>query len=137
MLVTLSEADRERLQCPENMVVKLGDITAREQATLQHAFRYDDTVAIGEAIDALFERDAAGELVRVRRNADLFLALAWLALRQSGVFTGRSRGEMTAELDGLDIQLNQVVLDADDDEKAAAQAEGKGESSTPSRTSTD
>lgn len=142
MYLILSEADRERLKCPEKLLVKLADITAREQATLQYAFRYHDTTAIAEALQALFERDDKGEVTRVRGDAELSLALAWLGLRRAGVFTARGRVEMAAELDGLDIEVNKFTTEADEEELAAEQevteaAEGKDESSTPTRTSTD
>jgi hypothetical protein len=138
----LSESDRERLGAPEKLLVKLEDITAREQGTLQHAFRYDDMVAISDALSGLFEKNDKDEITRIRRNADLFLALTWLGLRNAGVFTAIGRTEMTAELDGLDIQINKVSLEPDDDETLAAKeaaeaAEGKDSSSTPTRTSTD
>lgn len=141
MYIILSESDRERLGAPEKLLVKLADITAREQATLQAAFRYDDAVAIGEAIDRLFERDSDEKVTRVRRNADLFLALTWLGLRKAGVFTAIGRTAMTAELDDLDLELNKVSIEPDEDEQAAAEEEqaaeeGKDSSSTPTRTST-
>jgi hypothetical protein len=143
MYIRLSDADRERLGCPERLQVKLADITAREQATLQHAFRYHDTIAIGEAITALFETGPDGK-VRVRRDPELFLALTWIGLRRSAVFTGAGRAELAAELDGLDIQLNRVDIDADEEEEAAIEeaaeateaSEGKDSGSTPTRTST-
>lgn len=141
MYIFLSESDRERLGAPEKLVVKLEDITAREQGTLQHAFRYNDMIAISEALDGLFETDDKGQ-IRTRRNADLFLALTWLGLRRAGVFTAIGRAEMVAELDGLDIQINRVLMEPDEEEQAvvreaAAAAEGKDSGSTPTRTSTD
>lgn len=142
MYIYLSEADRERLGAPEKLLVKLADITAREQATLQQAFRYDDTAAMGDALQALLERDDQGTVTRIRRNPNLFLALTWLGLRKARVCTAAGRTEMAAELDQLDIELNKVSFEPDEDEQAAEEdeqlaAEGKDSSSTPTRTSTD
>lgn len=140
MYIILSEADRERLGAPEKLLVKLADVTAREQGTLQHAFRYHDMVDISEALSALEEVGPDGNK-RYRSNPDLFLALTWIGLRQAGVFTANGRSEMATELDGLDIQMNRLIAEPDEDERAAAEEEkaaeeGKDSSSTPTRTST-
>jgi hypothetical protein len=142
MYVILSEADRERLGAPEKLLVKLENVTAREQATLQHAFRYDDTVALAQATAAMYSYDPDSNMSTIRLKAEPVLSMAWLGLRQSGVFTARGRTEMAAELDCLDIELNKVGFEEDEQEKAAreeaeAAAAGKDEGSTPTRTSTE
>lgn len=142
MYLILSESDRERLGCPEKMNFKIDEMTAREQATIQAAFRYDDSFQLLEALNAMYSYDKETDTTTVRLSPEPMLSLAWLALRQSGVFTGKSRADMAAELDGLDIQIFKVITEQDEEELAAAAeatevAEGKDESSTPTRTSTD
>jgi hypothetical protein len=138
----LSEADRERLGAPEKLLVKLENVTAREQATLQHAFRYEDTVALSEALAAMYRYDAESNTTYVRRPPEPLLALAWLGLRQAGVLAAKGRTEMAGELDDLDIEVNKLDFEEDEQEKAAmeemeAAAAGKDSGSTPTRTSTD
>jgi hypothetical protein len=142
--ILLSESDRERLGAPEKLLVKLEDVTAREQATLQHAFRYDDTAALAQALASMYSYDPATNMTTFHRKVDPMVSLVWLALRQAEILKARSRTEMAAELDDLDadLELNKVDIEEDEQERAVreeqeAAAAGKDSSSTPTRTSTD
>jgi hypothetical protein len=130
LFVLLSEADQKKFGCTDRLRVELMGVTAREQATLQKEFGYHGPEDLLEALRAMFDVED-GQVTKARRDPELFLALTWLALRHNDYFTTRRPAEMAAELADLDIQIAHAVLDFEADD-----AEGKGESSTPTETST-
>lgn len=129
--VLLSEADQQRLGCPEQLRYEPTEITAREQSTLQKAFGFHTLQELFEAMRAMVALDDAGEVTKVSKNPDVFLAVAWLALRQNGHLAARRADEMATELADLDIQLSFAQLGF-----AADEPEGKDGRSTPTETST-
>lgn len=120
--VQLGEVDRERLGGPEKLYYELVDITAREQATLQQAFRYHSVDDLADAMRAMADE----EKQRIRRDPNVYLALTWVALRQAGVLTGRRSEEMAAELADLDIRVARTQLGIEQDEADQDGQPGKG-----------
>jgi hypothetical protein len=129
MRIRLSDADREKFGCDEWLDYDLAAVTNREMATLQQAFGYDDTMQLLEAFNAQWARDDEDNVTRAAMNYDAWDSLVWIALRQSGALTARTRTEMATELAGLEYQVIRLRVAAD------AEPEGKDESSTPDKTS--
>jgi hypothetical protein len=125
--VVLAEADAERLGCVQRLPYDLAETTAREQVVLQKAFGYHSPA---DVVDAMRAMPIDEKTQTIRRDPDVFLALTWLGLRQGGHLSARGGDAMAAELADLDIKLAWTLLDFD------VEAEGKDESSTPTRTST-
>src|SRR5690242_2528292 len=112
LYVCLSEADQKRYECGPRLSVVLLDITAREQACLQVAFGYHTPEEVLQAVREML-RPNGDEDAKPRRDSNVMLALAWLALRQNGHLSTRRSEAMTEELADLDIQVQRAQLDGD------------------------
>lgn len=125
MKFRLSEADRERLGCPEWIDVDFRRVSIREAAEIQKRTGYASPDALLRAFFEPIRNHKAGEELRV--DFDSIITLIWLGLRRAGV---------TVAYDDLDFDAQEFDARPSDYELPEELDAGKAPS-IPTPTSSD
>ena len=111
MRIRLCDADRERFGCGEWLDFDLDAVTNGEAVTLQAAFGFSYLQDLADAFNAQFQPEPGGG--RRRRDYDAWDSVVWIALRQAGALSARTRAQLAAELAELAYRAIGIAITAD------------------------